>query len=269
MTHPDPTNPVEKPVGQVVGSGRNRESATGVNLQQADQVNRMIQQLVTNSPAMEISGQQSDQISQSLRQLVTSPAMEGWHQQADQVNRMVKQRVISSPAMEAYRKQTAQIGEALRQLVTSPAMEGWRNQTEVGRAMERLASQPTFETYFRQSTREGLVESGKAPERELGDVSEAEELLASLSDALAAPEGGFDRVSAGAVEVLALLVALIWLSALTGFWLQEAVSANVPPLALNRFALATELAFLVETTRCVHRIARDALGNAFLGEDDD
>jgi hypothetical protein len=57
--------------------------------------------------------------------------------------------------------------------------------------------------------------------------------------------------------------------ALTGFWLHEAVRVNVPSQALNRFALATELAFLAETTRHVHRIARDALGNALLSEDED
>jgi hypothetical protein len=79
MTHPDPSDLVEKPLGQIVGSYQKRRStATGVNLQQAEQANRMIKQLVTSSPAME-----------------------AWRQQADQVNRMVKERVINSPAMEA------------------------------------------------------------------------------------------------------------------------------------------------------------------------
>jgi hypothetical protein len=253
VTHLDPSDPVGKPLGQVVGSDEKRGStATGGNPQQADQINKMRQQ----ADQINKMRQQADQINKM-------------RQQADQINKMVKQMVTDSRAMEAWRQQTVQIGESLRQLVTSPAMEAWRNHTEVGRTMERLASQPTFETYFRQSTGDGLVESGDAPERGLGDVSEAEELLASLSDALAPPEGGFDRVPAGAVEVLALLVALLWLSALTGFWLQEARRANVPPLALNRFALATELAFLVETTRWVHRIAAMHFGNAILSDDDD
>jgi hypothetical protein len=62
----------------------------------------------------------------------------------------------------------------------------------------------------------------------------------ALSDVLERPEGEVEHLSAEAVEVLALLVALIWLSAWTGFWLHEAVRVNLSaPLAMNRFALAT------------------------------
>ena len=43
----------------------------------------------------------------------------------------------------------------------------------------------------------------------------------ALSDALGRPEGEVEYVSAEAAEVLALLVALIWLSAWTGFWLHS------------------------------------------------
>ena len=61
--------------------------------------------------------------------------------------------------MEAYGQQTVQIGESLRQLVTSPAMEAWSNQTEVVRAMERLASRAMFETFFLDSIRAPVTQA--------------------------------------------------------------------------------------------------------------
>jgi hypothetical protein len=133
-----------------------------------------------------------------------------------------------------------------RQLVNSPAMETYRSQTRLGQAVSRLAEESVYEAYFRPTAGKAVAESGALPE-----VEGAEELLAALSEASVPLEWpAQSHVPVGAVEVLAVLVALIWLSAWTGFWFQEAVRADAPaPLALNRFALATELASLAGTTK--------------------
>jgi hypothetical protein len=56
----------------------------------------------------------------------------------------------------------------------------------------------------------------------------------ALSDGLGRPEGEVEYVSAEAVEVLALLVALIWLSAWTGFWLHSSRAGCHQPDRVSR-----------------------------------
>jgi hypothetical protein len=204
------------------------------------------------SPALKgISEQlrrQQDDIAKSLVQVAASPALKGLseqlrRQQDDIVRSLVQ--VAMSPTLEALRQHdTASLQQMFGSLGATPGLRGVREQNaRIAVAIGRLTAASTVD-----------------PEPDEGQIGEAAALLTSMSEALPdlAEEGALPPESGTATaEVFAILVTLVWLSALLSLWLHEAGRSGEPlPADLNRWQLMNDLDFLVAKTGGAYALVR-------------
>ena len=224
--------------------------------QQSELVERAVQ--AAASPALKgLSEQlrrQQDDIARSLVQVAASPALKGLSEQLrrqqDDIARSLVQ-VAMSPTLEALRQhETASLQQMFGSLGATPGLRGVREQNaRIAVAIGRLTAASAVD-----------------PEPDEGQIGEAAALLTSMSEALPdlAEEGALPPESATATatatataEVFAILVTLVWLSALLSLWLHEAGRSGEPlPADLNKWQLMNDLDFLVAKTAGAYALVR-------------
>jgi hypothetical protein len=201
---------------------------------------------------------QRTEIEWAFRALQESPAMK--MQQA-----MLAEAVRTLADSPAMKRQQAMLAEAVRTLADSPAMK--RQQAMLAEVVRTLADSPGVraqQAMLEQAVQAlvnstGLLRTQQAMVEQAMQVLTRSGLLEKLEEAALEAESGDRAVSDATVTVLAILAALIVLSALTGFRLEEWNRSGQDFESLDRFSLLSDADLIAGWTASAYFLTQQAL----------